>query len=1014
MLFSRRNRPDTAAAAPAKSGIRREICIYTLIYLVFFALIYLPLILKSGFILSGDGYSMYYPTLINFRRGMQDFGQSIREGHPAFPMMNFNFAFGADNLTMMANYIGLFPYFIFTVLMPESWLAGYLTASVFLLDYLAGIAFLQLCRHFGQSSDWNSLMAFGYVFSWGFISNFLFNPQFMYMFVAFPLMVIGIDRVIHRTGWKLLAFNVFWLCLTSFTMLVYTLPFLAVFALIRVWFCQREHFLKNLFSAFFRSLPVLLCGVLLSGVMLLPILYLLKNSIRSIGTVGPSTLDLLMPEMSRLHTCFNVQQGSMVPLFFCLPGLLILLLFLSKRTEVRAYTLATVAVVALPFFDYAINGFQYSLVRWEFVPALAFSYAAAAGMKELKQLSRKKLGILVFLLALYWVAYSACFDLHYEAGHFCTVFLLVLAVCALIPPVRRFLDKALAAAGRALSAYIKILREKKRSPKQYLALAGLIAGVIGLFCAGFLLVLLPQYTFHFNLIPACGITAVVLLLLCRKQSRARVLLPALALCWFAGTVYLFRNIRTAENGTLKQPELIEMEQAAVNAQDSFGRAIECDWPAEAAGSGSDSAGTSDNTEEDTELIQFDSNRNGKIAFTITKESAVYAPTPVKGSVEMNFSLAYDFPDTNTFHNLLDQDMHTLLNRCGISNEYGALTAFVGFDRMPALYSLFGVSTVGYGKEAPPADSFGLEEVSRRDTGEGEKLRVYHYDYALPLGVTYDSYMSAEEYDAARCSLLPYLMLESALTERGGQSSDGKLQALEDYACDFTLDKAFVKKNSLGMEVSQLAITVNQDVSDCFLYLDVTDVHCRYPKFFAGKILKIKADESEKLQFILWNENCNWPWTRKADRYSFNLGYRENGLKTLSFEFSAEYGDMKLYAIPASVLTDACAARTAETLEQVTFGRNTLDGDITVSSDKLLSVSLLHNDGWRVYVDGKEQPLEKVNRIFLGVMLEEGTHHVRFVYRTPWLTAGLICSGAGILLWIALMFLYRRKKQEQAV
>ncbi|MCR5306753.1 MAG: YfhO family protein, partial [Oscillospiraceae bacterium] len=223
-------------------------------------------------------------------------------------------------------------------------------------------------------------------------------------------------------------------------------------------------------------------------------------------------------------------------------------------------------------------------------------------------------------------------------------------------------------------------------------------------------------------------------------------------------------------------------------------------------------------------------------------------------------------------------------------------------------------------------------------------------------MTYDSYMSAEEYDAARCSLLPYLMLESALTERGGQSSDGAIQTLEAYACDFTLDKAFVKENSIGMEVYQHDITLNQDVSDCFLYLDVTDVHCRYPEFFAGKTLKIRADESEKLQFTLWNENCNWPWMRKADRYSFNLGYRENGLKTLSFEFSAEYGDMKLYAIPASVLTDACAARTAETLEQVTFGRNTLDGDITVPSKKLLSVSLLHNDGWRVYVDGREQPL----------------------------------------------------------
>ena len=1014
MPFFKRNRQNTAdAAAPQRSGIGREICLFTVIYLIFFILIYLPPFIRAGFILGGDGRSMYYPSLINFRRSMLAFGQSIKEGHPAFPMMNFNFAIGADNLTMTANYIGWFPYFIFSVLMPESWLPAFLTASVFLLDYLAGLAFLQMCRHFGQSTPWNGLMAFAYANCFGFISNFLYNPQFMYMMAAFPLMVIGIDRVIHRKGWKLLAFNVFWLCLTSFTMLIYTLPFLAVFALIRVWFCQREHFVSNLFSAFFRCLPVLLCGILLSGILMLPTLYLLKNSVRAVGSVGTDTLHLLLPEMKRLNSCFDIQLGTMMPLFFALPGLLIFLLFMPKRTELKAYTLTMIAIVALPFFDYALNGFQYSLVRWEFIPAIVFGYAASAGMKELPKLSRKKLGILVFLLCLYWLAYSCCFALHYEVGRYCTVFLLVLSVCALFAPVRRFFDRSLSATGRALRAFVRILAQKEHSGKQYLALAGLVAAVIGIFAGGFLLVLLPDYTFRVNLIPACGLTAIVLLLIMRKRSLAKILLPVLAVCYFAGTVYMFWEIRSADCGTVGQQQMIGMMQSASAADPEFGRTITEDWSAETS---DDNASDEEDSSDDEDMIPLKTNRNFETSVVIANNNnAPKVVVPTDGVVEMNFSLLYNYPDTNTFHNLLDRDMHDLLGRCGISNDYGSLTSFSGFDKNPALYSLFGIRTVGSGAEQPPAYSFGLHETDCREQEKGAPLRVYQYDYALPLGVTYDSYMTDAEYDAARCAVLPFMMLESAVTERGDRTGNGNAFDPEAYVCDITHGKTFVKQNSVGMEVYSHEITLNQDVSGCFLYLDVSDVSCRYPDFFAGKTLKIYADDEAAGLFTMWNNEGSWPWLRKTDRYAFYLGYQEPGhaVRTLSFEFSAEYGDMKLYAIPASVLTDAYAARTAETLQNAAFGTNTLEGDITVSSEKLLSVSLLHNDGWRVFVDGKEQPLEKVNRIFLGVMLDEGTHHVRFVYRTPWLTAGLLCSGAGILLWIALCFLYRRKKQVQA-
>lgn len=1012
MPFFQKKQAETAQQ-PA-SGIRREVCVFSLLYLIFFVLIFLPPILRNGAILGGDGKSMYYPTLINFRHTMLEFGRSIKEGHPSFPMINFDFAFGGDNTTMLANYLGLFPFFIFSVLMPESWLATFLTSSVFLLDFLAGIAFLQLCRHFGHSSPWNALMALAYALNTEFLSTALYNPQFMYMYIAFPLMVIGIDRVIHKTGWKLLAVNVFWLCLTSFTFLAYTLPFLAIFALIRVWFCQREHFVKNLLSAFFRSMAVLICGILLACVLMLPTLYLLKNSIRSSDEAGITLAELLVPEVTRLSSCFH-STPYMVSIFFVIPGLLITMLLLPKRTELKTYLLASVAVIAVPFFDYASNGFQYSLVRWEFIPALVFAYAASVGMEALPKLNRKKLGFLVFLMILYWITFSSSYDLHYEAGDFCSVFFAAAAVCAAIPPVRRLLVRALNAAGRGICRFFALLKGKEPSVKRYLALAVTALGAVGLIICGVLLVLLPDYLFHITFIPVCLMTILAALLCCIKKPRIlKTVMPLLALCYFGSAVYLFWGYRNSNTGDVNQPELIGMIKSLPEQADSFNRSVMIE-PVQ----GVDTSASTDGTDQDPAvllgLIPVDS--KGNHSLNISNDSSrpqdTPYPEPAAGTIECNFSMVSRLPDINVFHNLLDRDVHDLLERCGNSRDYTSLTAVFGLDEKPLLHTLFGVSRIGYEGGSAPKHTYGQHEVSRSESESGDDVTLYQYDYALPVGVTYDSYTTEAEFDAAGCTVLPYLMLNSAYTENNRNATEGKLAALEAYACDVTHKKTYVKENSLGMEVYQHELTLNRDVSGCFLYLEASDVHCRYPEFFGAKVLKINADGKPYENCLILNENCSWPWQRKATRYSFNLGYQEESLHTLSFEFSAEYGDMKLYAIPASVLTEGYAARTAEALRNVTLGKNALDGDITVSGEKLLSVSLIHNDGWRVYVDGTEQPLEKVNRIFLGVMLPAGTHHVRFVYRTPWLTAGLLCSGAGVLLWIALCFLYRQKKKEQA-
>ncbi len=59
---------------------------------------------------------------------------------------------------------------------------------------------------------------------------------------------------------------------------------------------------------------------------------------------------------------------------------------------------------------------------------------------------------------------------------------------------------------------------------------------------------------------------------------------------------------------------------------------------------------------------------------------------------------------------------------------------------------------------------------------------------------------------------------------------------------------------------------------------------------------------------------------------------------------------------------------------------------------LLVLSEIDYPGWQVWVDGVEQPVQKVDGLLRGVLLDEGHHVVEFAFRPPLVYAGLGISG----------------------
>jgi hypothetical protein len=69
---------------------------------------------------------------------------------------------------------------------------------------------------------------------------------------------------------------------------------------------------------------------------------------------------------------------------------------------------------------------------------------------------------------------------------------------------------------------------------------------------------------------------------------------------------------------------------------------------------------------------------------------------------------------------------------------------------------------------------------------------------------------------------------------------------------------------------------------------------------------------------------------------------------------------------------------------------------TARSRALLVLTDLHYPGWKVRVDGREEPLERVDYLLRGVMLEPGSHRVEFTYEPASWTIARSITAAGLL------------------
>lgn len=91
--------------------------------------------------------------------------------------------------------------------------------------------------------------------------------------------------------------------------------------------------------------------------------------------------------------------------------------------------------------------------------------------------------------------------------------------------------------------------------------------------------------------------------------------------------------------------------------------------------------------------------------------------------------------------------------------------------------------------------------------------------------------------------------------------------------------------------------------------------------------------------------------------------------------------------------------------------NVIQGTIRVKKDGWFITSIPYDKHFKIYIDGKETEIQKVNTAFLGCKIESGNHELKIIYHAPGTTTGKILSLIGIAGFLLVLVGEKRKQKN---
>lgn len=392
------------------------------------------------------------------------------------------------------------------------------------------------------------------------------------------------------------------------------------------------------------------------------------------------------------------------------------------------------------------------------------------------------------------------------------------------------------------------------------------------------------------------------------------------------------------------------------------------------------------------------------------------------SLTRNSSMVLPYNSVSTFTSTLTSGIVDYNRQMG-NNAWNIVTVY-DYNFRTYMDELASIRYLGKESHSKATLPYGYHKVLEKESPTST-YEIYENELALPVGYTYDNMVPASKVEDLDALSKQELTMTTAIVDdrdyltardSDGEGSDEKGSGVEDPASQITTKEIPIKdiKVSAGMTYDEEGLISIEDIEDAKMTFTFDSLpNAETYLVIEGDVVPV--DDSREIEI---NTQCkaagvSYSGRFRLDNYStgqkeyvYNLGYHKDAINRCSLTFEDEgqlqVDSFKICALPMDSYEDRVEKLRKESLTNVHQKTNELTGDIQVSKDKLLVISLPYQSGWTAYVDGKKAEISQVNYQYMGLHLAKGKHTIRMVYSIPGLRWGFMISGAGILVFLLII------------
>lgn len=337
--------------------------------------------------------------------------------------------------------------------------------------------------------------------------------------------------------------------------------------------------------------------------------------------------------------------------------------------------------------------------------------------------------------------------------------------------------------------------------------------------------------------------------------------------------------------------------------------------------------------------------------------------------------------TTSYYSTLNKNIYNFYANMNISPGIESAFTLRGLDSRQELLSLLSVAQYM---------DFPVEEGMLNPI-------IQKNEYYLPLGFTYDSYISEDEFSKLNSIKRNSQIINTiVLEEEISKLNKGILNQNELTEIDFEI----VEKSDDNVRIYLSFENYEEQWSkrSGSVYATVENLH---------GVLQDCSIANKKFR-ILEPEHIYYT---NIDDYLINITELKKDLNgwyfDIDFQGENDFENSKLKVYWEDIDYKAIEERGKNTLKNLEILNNRIVGEISTTKNEMLFFSIPYSSGWKAYIDGEESELYKANIGFMAVLVEEGKHNIELRYETPGFKAGLACSVVAMIMLI-MVFVYNKK------